>query len=165
MWDLFSRAGREGWEWEELRQASCLTRWSRVLLLHVGSVLLTFWIHPDQTCQDKSWLYFKSHYSSSVFHHPADTHSLLQHHSLQQEELHESLNSWWEVKRAAIQHTGLPPRSLLLLRYGAQPTKLHVQPFLGLNNHILYQRCSIFLDIWDMMPRCWEVKANAGVQV
>lgn len=47
--------------------------WSRVLFLHVGFVPLTFWIHPDQTCQGKSWLYFKSHYSSSAFHHPADT--------------------------------------------------------------------------------------------
>ena len=47
--------------------------WSRALLLHVAFVPLTFWIHPDQACQGKSWLYFKSHYSSSVFHHPADT--------------------------------------------------------------------------------------------
>lgn len=47
--------------------------WSRALLPLVGFVLLTSWIHPDQTCQGKSWLYFKSHYSSSVFHHPADT--------------------------------------------------------------------------------------------
>lgn len=50
---------------------SCV--WSRALLPVVGFVLLTSWIHPDQTCQGKNWFYFKSHYSFSAFHHPADT--------------------------------------------------------------------------------------------
>lgn len=68
MWDLSSRsAGRAGnGKWE--RAVSGQGRFSFPAVL----ALPTVWIYPDQTCQGKSWLYLKSHYGPSAFHHPAD---------------------------------------------------------------------------------------------
>lgn len=94
--------------------------WSRALL-HMGFVLLTFRSHPDQTYQGKSWLYFKSHYSSSVFHHPADT--LFAAASLLAAGGIAVKPSTADRKRRVLpSNTGLPSTSLLLHYHGAQPT-------------------------------------------
>lgn len=62
-------------------------------------------VHAGQTCQGESWLYVKSHYSSSAFHQPADNAPRCSITPRSRRNRSESLRSCWEGRGAA----GTPP--------------------------------------------------------
>lgn len=128
---------------------------SRALLLPGCFSLPTVWIYPDQTCQGKSWLYLKSHYGPSAFHHPADA-LCCSITPCGSRNCRGSLRAWWEGKNAA----GLPPTSPHLHPRGAEPAGMTLQPFSGLNHQTWHQQWGV-LASWGVLCRCWE---NGGAR-